>query len=371
MITTPEWEHWRQMPHAALWEYVAISCEIEPRKTSHDRLTVRGFNEYIYEHPSSSYERKQCERYQSRIAIAVAHLEAENLRPVSQIVNPPYRTKVTLDGFLLWITGMNWSLHYAMKKMEVASNIAPNKEALITEESEIENGEDAKQLQQKIQNMQEEARGILKKLPYGSPKDKGRRANMVAEAKSLMAKAGAMQNAQQDEKAGEEGKNGTSNGAAVEEIDNLELVDKNQNKASVSTPVKANSDSGNDSNPNIKSPKKNHDAIKKRQEKQETRQEALRDFMNLIYDAYKEIRRLHWAIPKTNGDRDPCALHKLDVMDEFFRRHKSEGIKKIKKDQFSRDLREIGILFVKSGKARNISGLRAVLSEYESRINET
>ncbi len=49
------------------------------------------------------------------------------------------------------------------------------------------------QHEQIISNMFDEARGILKRLPYGSPKDKGRRASMVAEAKSLMGMAGQMQ----------------------------------------------------------------------------------------------------------------------------------------------------------------------------------
>ncbi len=219
MITTPEWEHWRQMPHAALWEYVALSCGIEPRKTSYDRLTARGFNEYIYEHLSSSYERKQCERYQSRIDIAVAHLEAENLQLASQIVKPTRLTKIKLDDFLLWTTEMSWDLPIAMIKMKVASNIMPNKEALIAEEVEIKNRAD---------DMQEEARGILQNLPYGDAGDKEKRAKMMVQAKKLMAKAEAMQNVQQDEKAGDEDTTGkqmlavTNMGNAFQRMEKLE-----------------------------------------------------------------------------------------------------------------------------------------------------
>jgi hypothetical protein len=110
VIKLPEWNHWRQMPHAELWECVALSCGIEPRKTDASNLGPYGIDAR-YAGPSYSYDRRAVESYQSRIDIASAHLNSNGLlRPIGGLQGRPRERRLLLPAFVRWAVSMGWEM---------------------------------------------------------------------------------------------------------------------------------------------------------------------------------------------------------------------------------------------------------------------
>ena len=113
MLTAPDWGHWGQMGKAELWQAVALSAGIEPRKTEHFRLNGRTVNEYTHQRTRDDQERTKCELYQSRIDIALSCLGGD----LAALSGTRSDASVSLAVFARWATSKGWPLPAAMAAM--------------------------------------------------------------------------------------------------------------------------------------------------------------------------------------------------------------------------------------------------------------
>lgn len=111
MIQRPDWTHWTQMPHAELWECVALSCDIEPRKTDMHNLGLYGIDARAAKQKASYDDHKiRVETYQSRVDIAVARLNSgDQLQTIDVLPGDPRKWHVSLPEFVQWaVFIMKW-----------------------------------------------------------------------------------------------------------------------------------------------------------------------------------------------------------------------------------------------------------------------
>ena len=113
MLISPDWNHWSQMGKAELWQAVAISAGIEPRKTSHHRLNGRSQNEYINQRTRDDPERTKCALYQSRIDIALSCLGGD----LVALSGTRSDASVSLAAFARWAASKGWPLPAEMAAM--------------------------------------------------------------------------------------------------------------------------------------------------------------------------------------------------------------------------------------------------------------
>jgi len=97
-LREPNWETWREVQNAEVWQAVALACDIEP-------LCVA---QWIHPRFPSTDRLVQ---FQQRIIQAIAALEIHGGNiPVLSDRSPPEYSRVQLGNFRIWTKSVGWSL---------------------------------------------------------------------------------------------------------------------------------------------------------------------------------------------------------------------------------------------------------------------
>ena len=111
--TAPDWNYWRQMPHAELWKAVALSCNLEPRDSE------LGYQVGEYVRWESRYYDEEYKQVFEWLEIASARVE--ELEVVEWSANR-YFTKVKLPIFAALADSLGWPIPEEFKSMAKAAD---------------------------------------------------------------------------------------------------------------------------------------------------------------------------------------------------------------------------------------------------------
>ena len=110
--TAPDWNYWRQMPHAELWKAVALSSNLDPRKSElgyQVSESVRGESRYDDEEYKQAFE-----------WLEIASARVEELEVVLFATNI-YYTVVKLPQFAALADSLGWPIPEDFKSMAKAA----------------------------------------------------------------------------------------------------------------------------------------------------------------------------------------------------------------------------------------------------------
>ena len=110
--TAPDWNYWRQMPHAELWEAVALSSNLDPRDSELGYQvgeSVRWKSRYDDEEYKQAFE-----------WLEIASARVEELEVVSFARNI-YFTVVKLPKFAAWADSLGWAIPAELSSMAKAA----------------------------------------------------------------------------------------------------------------------------------------------------------------------------------------------------------------------------------------------------------
>lgn len=111
----PDWKHWQQMGSAALWEAVALSCNVEPRALRH--LTQTEFRRVMTDGSLGD-----------RLSSAKGATTSGAIKVITAYSHDSQRHKCIVDlrTFATWATSQGWRLSRRFPRTDPSNPSAPN-----------------------------------------------------------------------------------------------------------------------------------------------------------------------------------------------------------------------------------------------------
>lgn len=94
----PNWEVWKHVPHAKVWEAVALSLDIDPEKVNIDSNSWMADRLVFHEG----------DEFSSRVFVAGRNVAGGKLRPVIIAVGQPEACTVSISEFASWALSISW-----------------------------------------------------------------------------------------------------------------------------------------------------------------------------------------------------------------------------------------------------------------------
>jgi hypothetical protein len=114
----PDWEHWLQIRKAYLWQLVALSCGIDPKRLEYKPAPA---GQPIYTEVRGSVGTE----FGKRLEIAIGHLGVDGgLDTVQSGIGNREASEVLLESFVAWAKQMDWDLPLELQEE------SPNERAL-------------------------------------------------------------------------------------------------------------------------------------------------------------------------------------------------------------------------------------------------
>ena len=118
--TAPDWNYWRQMPHAELWKAVALSSNLDPRNSE------LGYQVGESVRWKSRYDDEEYKQAFEWLEIASARVEESEVVEWSE---NRYFTKVKLPIFAAWADSLGWPIPEDFKSMAKAADSEGNRKS--------------------------------------------------------------------------------------------------------------------------------------------------------------------------------------------------------------------------------------------------
>jgi len=96
----PNWNKWRHVPNAKIWEAVALSLDIEPSKVEHSSTSWMA-EQHMFE---------ESEEFDDRIFVAGRNLGGGGLTPKVLSMDDRSDSIVSLSEFAAWSLSINWNV---------------------------------------------------------------------------------------------------------------------------------------------------------------------------------------------------------------------------------------------------------------------